>query len=303
MFYFNSLPIINYSGDTMRDIFKRIVIKSELDNDWFDVYRMNEEETLHDVSYKLYNTINYWWLLCLINNIRDYHYDAVIPTEILQKLAQDLQVLELTSLKDYILIPRYAEIEMINNYDVRGTILDKYFLNEKYYVDVRLDSIENKFPQTSNVKLSTERIAKLSLSSSSIYNIGDIVRQDFATSTDSIEGFCRGHIVWKDYNDIYIYKTKLTDFKVTGTVDTIANKETTASKLILIGRTVLGVNADILETTNVTDFEINNSAEYKLNFLDRYDRLETINNANSIIKVIKKEHVTRLQNLILSQLG
>lgn len=303
MFYFNSLPIINYSGDTMRDIFKRIVIKSELDNDWFDVYRMNEEETLHDVSYKLYNTINYWWLLCLINNIRDYHYDAVIPTEILQKLAQDLQVLELTSLKDYILIPRYAEIEMIDNYDVRGTILDKYFLNEKYYVDVRLDSIENKFPQTSNVKLSTERIAKLSLSSSSIYNIGDIVRQDFATSTGSIEGFCRGHIVWKDYNDIYIYKTKLTDFKVTGTVDTIANKETTASKLILIGRTVLGVNADILETTNVTDFEINNSAEYKLNFLDRYDRLETINNANSIIKVIKKEHVTRLQNLILSQLG
>ena len=305
MFYFNSLPIIDYNSDKMRDIFKRIVITNELTNDWFDIYRMNDEQTLHDVSFELYGTISYWWMLCLINNIKDYHYDAIIQNDVLQKLAQDLQVLELTSLKDYILVPINTNISAtVSGNSIRGEILDKYILNDKYYIDVRLDDITQKFPDSITVNIDTEKIAKVTVSRSSLYNVGDLVRQDFTTIGGSIEGFCRGYIVQKEFNDLYIFKTKITDFYPTGTTLTINDKETVTSRLVLVGKKLpSNVYADVISHLNVTQFDIENSEEYRLNYLDRYDKLEEINNNASVIRVIKKQYLNNLQNAVLEQLG
>lgn len=302
MFYFNSLPIINYNNDTMRDVFKRIVVQSETNTDWYDIYRMNDDETFHDISYKLYGTINYWWLLCIINNVKDYHYDAVIPTKILQRLAQDHQVLEIRSLKDYILIPKNTDVELSNDYNTRGRITDKYYKDGKFYMNVELYNVYNKFPTESEIKLSTDRLAKIRLNNSGMCNVGDLVRQDFSTNDDSIESFARGHVVWKEDNNIYLYKTKISDFVLTGISQTINNKETTASSLNILGKPPI-TDINILEVENLREFSVSSSLENRLDFLSKYDELENINNTKSMIKVIKKEQVNRLQNIVLNQLG
>jgi len=305
MFYFNNLPIINYQEHTIRDIFKRVTILSELNNDWFDLYRLSDNQTLHDVSFELYGTISYWWLLCLVNDVKDYHYDLLIRNDILQKLAQDLQILELTSLRDYVLIPNNTNISTeYGGNVVRGEIIEKYFLNDKYYINVRLDDVKYKFPDSSLIKIETERIAKIRVTNSSIYNIGDLVRQDFSTSGGSVEGFARGYVVQKELNDLYVYKTKLVDFYQTGTQLHINNKDVLTSKLILVGKKIPNsFYSNVVSSFNVTEFQIENSEEYRLNYLDRYDKLEELNNKKSVIKVVKKQYLNNLQNAVLDKLG
>lgn len=304
MFYFNSLPIINYSEDQIRDIFKQIVIVSELDNDWFDYYRMTEDETFHDVSNKLYGSVNYWWILCLVNGVKDYHYDTNVNDEILQKLAKDLQILELESLRDYILIPKNSTITtVVEGVTVEGQILDKYVNNDKFYIDVRLSDIYKRFPEETIVTTDQLRISKVTLSSSSIYNLGDLVRQDFSTAT-SIEDFVRGYVVEKSYNNVWVYKTKINDFLATGTNVTIDGKVTTATKLIPVyKKSASSTFGDIISSENIVNFNVKNSREYRLNYLDRYDNLTDLNNKKSVVKVIKKQYLNSLQNAILTQLG
>ncbi len=302
MFYFNNLPIISYNGDTIRDIFKEIVIVSELNNDWFSYYRMNEGQTLHDVSYELYDNISYWWLLAIINNIKDIHYDIVFNDEILQKLAKDLQILELTNINDWLLFPKNVNVVCSEN-NASGKMIDKYISNGKYLIDVRLNDVDIPFLDSCTVSIDSEKIAKISLSSTSVYNVGDVVRQDFINA-DSVEDFVRGHVIIKDGNDLYIYKTKINDFYQTGATFSVNEVIVTASELIPVKKKIEStLYGSIVSSENIEEFTIDNSIDYLTNYISRYDYLQEENNDRSVIKVIKREYLNALQNVIISQLG
>ncbi|MDX9694586.1 MAG: hypothetical protein RBT49_02245 [Bacteroidales bacterium] len=305
MFYFNNLPSINYGFDTIRDIFKEIYVESELNNDWFSFYRMSDEQTLHDVSYELYGSINYWWLLAIINGIKDVHFDTSIDDNILQKLAKDLQVLELSNINDYFLFPKNVNVySEVNGQTIRGKVIDKYIKDNKYYIDVRLDEPNIPYPDECTLSIDSEVISKVTLTSASIYNIGDIVRQDFSTTGGSVEDFVRGHVIIKSGNDLYVYKTKLNEFETTGETFVVDNVSVSAGKLIPVGKKIESIlYSNVVSSEIYNDFQVKNSVNYTTNYLYRYDVLETENNTRSMIKVIKNDYLNAIQNSIISQLG
>lgn len=213
MAYFNRLPIGTYNNNKNIDLHKKLVLAKPLEQDWIMSYDLKDGETLLDVSYNLYNTVDYWWLLSLINSFDDVHYDTFIKDDILQKLAKQLQVIELASQFDYILFPPNCKVE----YDVQGktytgTVIRKYIFNVageggKFLLDVLLDDINVPMPSALNLRIINTTLCKLNVVEDSVYNNGDLVRQDLFEN-DKLEEFARGVIIYKDGNDLYIDKTK-----------------------------------------------------------------------------------------------
>lgn len=73
---FLKLHIINEGNEDYLffNLLKKINLidsSSELNPDFFDTYVIDSDMTWGILSYNIYNTLNLWWLLCLVNNIQD----------------------------------------------------------------------------------------------------------------------------------------------------------------------------------------------------------------------------------------
>jgi hypothetical protein len=94
MLYFEHLPILNYDSldseelAKMRNIFFRLDIKN-INEDWTRFYRINGIQRLDTISYELYGTTDYWWIICLINDIHDIIFDIPVEEELIQQVATD----------------------------------------------------------------------------------------------------------------------------------------------------------------------------------------------------------------------
>lgn len=44
----------------------------------YEIYQVQEEDWWENISYKLYGTVNFWWLLCLINGVNN-PFEELIP--------------------------------------------------------------------------------------------------------------------------------------------------------------------------------------------------------------------------------
>jgi hypothetical protein len=94
MLYFENLPVINYDSiDTeimakMRNIFYRLDIVN-LNENYVRFYRINNFPRLDNISYDIYGTTDYWWIIAIINDIHDIMFDIPIDEDILHLVATD----------------------------------------------------------------------------------------------------------------------------------------------------------------------------------------------------------------------
>ena len=85
MQYFDHFPKMYYdavqdgttSPKLVTDILRRVKVRDGLKNETstFDKYQVIAGETPEIVSYKLYETVDYYWTILLMNNIKDRFYD------------------------------------------------------------------------------------------------------------------------------------------------------------------------------------------------------------------------------------
>ena len=84
MQYFNEFPKIDYNmtginGNVkeVTDIWRRVKVRSKIANNLalFDKYDVEEGESPETVSYKLYGSTDYFWVVCLMNNVVNRYYD------------------------------------------------------------------------------------------------------------------------------------------------------------------------------------------------------------------------------------
>lgn len=81
--FFSQFPKILYdiSGDgnnkVLPDIFRRIKIRSKVKDNYalLDKYDVENGESPETVAYKVYGTTDYWWVVCLMNNIVNRQHD------------------------------------------------------------------------------------------------------------------------------------------------------------------------------------------------------------------------------------
>lgn len=88
-----NLPTIDFelNGDifSLADITKNISAISEILNEtvYYEDYIAGDNETLEIISFKHYDSIDYWWVVAIINKIYDYRNDLPVSRDMWLKKA------------------------------------------------------------------------------------------------------------------------------------------------------------------------------------------------------------------------
>ena len=98
MRYFNEFPVIDYNltgvnGNSKKvtDIFRRVKVRSKIANNLslFDKIDVPEGDNPEDIAYKAYGDADYFWVVCLMNNIVNRYYDWPLDEYNFQQFVAD----------------------------------------------------------------------------------------------------------------------------------------------------------------------------------------------------------------------
>ena len=98
MRYFNEFPIIDYNlsgvnGNTkeITDIWRRVKVRSKIANNLslLDEFDVQEGDKPEDIAYKAYGDADYFWVVCLMNNIVNRYYDWPLDEYVFQQYVAD----------------------------------------------------------------------------------------------------------------------------------------------------------------------------------------------------------------------
>ena len=96
--FFSPFPKIDYNltgvnGNTIEvtDIFRRVKVRSKIANNvaLFDKIDIPEGDNPEDIAYKAYGDADYFWVVCLMNNIVNRYYDWPLDEYNFQQFVAD----------------------------------------------------------------------------------------------------------------------------------------------------------------------------------------------------------------------
>lgn len=139
MKFFSLLPIISHGDLQVRDIFNKYILDFPLEESHLYTKTMLEHETLESVAHEEYGDSELYWVLVIINNIRDMIFDLPLPDDVLQTIAKQMTIDDFGSLD----LPTYG-----TNYDaLQDENNDKRkikVLKSEYVNDFLSDVLKNK---------------------------------------------------------------------------------------------------------------------------------------------------------------
>ena len=98
MQYFNEFPKIDYSitgvkSDTaeITDIWRRVKVRSKIANNLalYDRFDVPEGDSPETVAYKVYGSTDYFWVVCLLNNVVNRYHDWPLDEFNFQQFVKD----------------------------------------------------------------------------------------------------------------------------------------------------------------------------------------------------------------------
>ena len=95
--YFSKFPKILYdlkqdgTSKVVTDIFRRIKVREKIKDNisLLDKYDVGEGETPETVAFKIYGDSNYFWIICLMNNVVNRFYDWPLDEFVFQQYVTD----------------------------------------------------------------------------------------------------------------------------------------------------------------------------------------------------------------------
>jgi len=89
--YFNKLGITEYNNISIPDIFKRIVVANPdiTKSNLFDQYIVSEGETPESVSFIYYGSVDFYWTILVINNIKSRFFDWPLGAQELSSVIEN----------------------------------------------------------------------------------------------------------------------------------------------------------------------------------------------------------------------
>lgn len=129
MKFFKFLPKITYDSIyEIRNLFHKFYFKESIPNEYLYDYILKDGESLETVSFDIYDDPAYWWLLAVINDIRDIIFDLPLEAIVLQKIATEESTIG--DVLDLVLFSeKYDELEIENDLKRNIKILKPEFLN------------------------------------------------------------------------------------------------------------------------------------------------------------------------------
>lgn len=97
MAYFNKFPKMMYDLNAdgnlnlVPDIFRRVKVRNKIKDNisLLDKYDVGEGESPETIAYKLYGSTEYFWVVCLMNNIVNRFYDWPLDEYVFQEYCKD----------------------------------------------------------------------------------------------------------------------------------------------------------------------------------------------------------------------
>ena len=134
MHYFSHFPKIYYdavqdgttSPKLVTDILRRVKVRDGIKNEvsTFDKYQVIAGETPEIISYKLYETVDYYWTILLMNNIRDRFYDWPLSEQ---------------QFEDYV-AEKYTNPGAIHHYEISQSSGPSTSLDNSHLIEVNSDA-------------------------------------------------------------------------------------------------------------------------------------------------------------------
>ena len=95
--YFTKFPKMLYdikqdgTSKVVTDIFRRIKVREKIKDNisLLDKYDVGEGETPETVAFKVYGDTNYFWIICLMNNVVNRFYDWPLDEFVFQQYVAD----------------------------------------------------------------------------------------------------------------------------------------------------------------------------------------------------------------------
>lgn len=130
--YFTYFPKMYYDAvgnnqpKLVTNILKRVKVRDSIKNDvsLFDKYQVNFGESPEIVSYRLYGTVDYYWTILLMNNIRDRFYEWP---------------LSLQQFEDYVKA-KYTNPSAVHHYEITQSSGTTTSLDYSHLIEVNSDT-------------------------------------------------------------------------------------------------------------------------------------------------------------------
>lgn len=129
MRYFELLPKLQYGDLTIRNIFNKYILDNPLEDRYLYTKTLREHETLESVAYDEYSDPELWWVLVIINDIRDVIFDLPVPDEALQAIARQMTLDSEGSLDLAVYGANYDDLQSENNDKRAIKVLKADFVN------------------------------------------------------------------------------------------------------------------------------------------------------------------------------
>lgn len=130
MKYFRLLPIIDHGDFQVRNIFNKYILDDPIEDKFLFTKTMQEHETLESVAFDEYGDAELFWILVIINDIRDMIFDLPLPDDVLQTIAREMTIDSEGFLDLVVFGTNYDALQAENDDKRKIKVLKSEFVNE-----------------------------------------------------------------------------------------------------------------------------------------------------------------------------
>lgn len=113
MKYFKILPTVQIDNDTFRNIFQKIFVES-VNDDQLIKFRLADGIRMEMVAHEVYRDVDYWWVIAIINDIKDIIFDWPLDDEAIQAMAREKATIN-DVLNTTLFLQYYDELQLEND--------------------------------------------------------------------------------------------------------------------------------------------------------------------------------------------
>jgi hypothetical protein len=119
------------SGDyTVRNIFNKFILTTPLEDKYLYSKTLLDHETLESVAFDEYADSELFWVLVIINDIRDMIFDLPLPDDVLQTIAKSMTITARGSLDLAYYGTTYDRLQTENDDKRKIKVLKAEYVNE-----------------------------------------------------------------------------------------------------------------------------------------------------------------------------
>jgi hypothetical protein len=115
MDYFELFPQMAHGDYTVRNIFNKYILTTPLEDKYLYSKTLTENDTLETVAQEEYGDPSLYWVLVIINDIRDMIFDLPVPDDVLQTIAKAMTIASEGSLDLIVFGTNYDALQAEND--------------------------------------------------------------------------------------------------------------------------------------------------------------------------------------------